>query len=92
MVAAAKLFRDVQLFAQSDLLNAFNRAGIADPTRIGTTVTTAATSTSLQTFNPHAETPVEGVHYQRAANFGQALNNLAYQTPRTVRLSLGFRF
>jgi Carboxypeptidase regulatory-like domain/TonB dependent receptor/TonB-dependent Receptor Plug Domain len=86
------VFRDVQLFAQGDLVNAFNNDGIADPTRIGTTVTTAATSTTLQTFNPHSETPVEGIHYQRAANFGRPLNNLAYQTPRTYRVSVGFRF
>lgn len=87
-----QLFRDVQLFAQGDLLNAFDNDGIADPVRIGTTITTAATSTTLQPFNPHSETPVEGVHYQRAANFGQPLNNMAYQTPRTYRISLGFRF
>ncbi|MCU1347702.1 MAG: hypothetical protein JWO56_732, partial [Acidobacteria bacterium] len=83
---------DVELFAQGDLLNAFNRSGIADPSRLGTGVTTAATSTTLQPFNPFTETPVEGTHYQRAANFGQPLNNLAYQTPRTVRLSFGVRF
>src|SRR6185503_821205 len=86
------VFRDVQLFAQGDLLNAFNRSDIADPTRLGTTITSAATSTTLQPFNPFTETPVEGVHYQRAANFGQPLNNLAYQTPRTYRFSLGFRY
>jgi hypothetical protein len=33
-----------------------------------------------------------GANYQLATNFGQALNNMAYQTPRTVRLSLGVRF
>jgi len=83
---------NAELFAQGDLLNAFNQHGLADPSRIGTGVTTAATSTALQPFNPFTETPVEGTHYQRAANFGQALNNMAYQTPRTVRLSFGVRF
>jgi hypothetical protein len=33
-----------------------------------------------------------GAHYQLAANFGEPLNDLAYQRPRTVRLSLGLRF
>ena len=79
-------------FAQADILNVFNRLDIADPIRLGTGVTTAASSTTLQPFNPFTTTPVEGVHYQRAANFGQPLNNLAYQTPRTYRVSVGVRF
>jgi len=79
-------------FVQGDLLNAFNRGGIADPLRIGTGVSTAANSTTLQPFDPFRVTPVEGTHYQLAANFGKPLNNLAYQTPRTYRVSLGVRF
>ena len=89
---ARNIAGNVELFAQGDLLNVFNEHRIADPTRLGTGVTTAATSTTLQPFNPFTETPVEGTHYQLAANFGQPLNNMAYQTPRTVRLSFGFRF
>jgi len=79
-------------FVQADLLNAFNRQGIADPVRLGTGVSTAANSTTLQPFDPYRTTPVAGTHYQLAANFGQPLNNLAYQTPRTYRVSLGVRF
>jgi hypothetical protein len=79
-------------FAQGDLLNAFNRDGIADPQRLGTTVNTAANSTTLLPFDPRTETPVAGTHYQLASNFGQPLNDLAYQRPRTVRVSLGVRF
>ena len=82
----------IEWFAQGDVLNVFNRASIADPQRLGTTVSTAATSNTLAPFNPATETPVEGVHYQLASNFGQPLNDLAYQRPRTVRISLGFRF
>jgi hypothetical protein len=95
----------VQWFAQADVLNLFNRAGLADPTKLSTTVTTAATSATFQPFNPAAQTPVEcprgaaapvctamGANYQLATNFGQALNNMAYQTPRTWRISLGARF
>jgi hypothetical protein len=33
-----------------------------------------------------------GANYQLATNFGQALNNLAYQSPRTMRMSFGVRF
>ena len=56
-------------------------------------------------FDPAKQTPVQcptgasaatctamGANYQLAANFGTPLNNLAYQTPRTVRVSLGLRF
>ncbi|HEX7151621.1 MAG TPA: carboxypeptidase regulatory-like domain-containing protein [Thermoanaerobaculia bacterium] len=95
----------VEWFAQGDLLNIFNNDGIADPQRLGLTVNTAATSPALLPFNPRTETPVEcpqgtaaaactamGAHYQLAGNFGQPLNDLAYQRPRTVRVSLGVRF
>jgi len=81
-----------QLFAHADLLNAFDEDAIADAQRLGSGVSTAANSTTLQPFNPFTTTPVEGVHYQLAANFGRPLNNLAYQTPRTYRVSLGLRF
>jgi hypothetical protein len=95
----------LEWFAQGDLLNAFNRDGVADPQRLGTTVSTAATSTTFLPFDPAHATPVEcprgapaatciamGANYQLAANFGEPLNDLAYQRPRTVRLSLGLRF
>jgi hypothetical protein len=81
-----------RFFAQGDILNVFNNDALFDPLRIGTTVTTAATSTTLQPFDPRTQTPVAGTHYQFAANFGQALNDLAYQRPRTVRVSVGARF
>jgi hypothetical protein len=79
-------------FAQADVLNVFDNDGLADPLRIGTTVTTASTAPNLQPFNPFTEAPVAGVHYQPAANFGEALNDLAYQRPRTVRVAVGVRF
>jgi hypothetical protein len=95
----------IEFFAQGDLLNAFNNSAIFDPQRLGTTVSTAATSTALLPFDPARQTPLEcprgtaaaactamGANYQLAANFGQPLNNLAYQTPRTMRLSFGIRF
>jgi len=95
----------MELFAQGDLLNAFNNAAIFDPQRLSTTVSTAATSTALLPFDPAKQTPIQcpqgasaatctamGANYQLASNFGQPLNNLAYQTPRTVRVSLGVRF
>ena len=53
---------------------------------------TAANSATLQPFDPRTTTPVEGVHYTYATNFGQPLNNMAYQTPRTYRVSVGVKF
>ena len=81
-----------RFFAQADILNVFDNDALFDPQRIGTTVSTAATSTALQPFDPRTQTPLLGVNYALAPNFGQALNNLAYQTPRTFRLSVGARF
>ena len=97
--------RAVELFAQGDLLNMFNNDAVVDPLRIGTTVSTAATSTAFAPFDPRTATPVEcpqgapaaqctsmKANYQLASNFGQPLNDLAYQRPRTYRISLGVRF
>lgn len=43
-------------------------------------------------FNPFTTKPVEGVHWQKSATFGQATNPLAFQQPRTFRFSVGVRF
>jgi Carboxypeptidase regulatory-like domain/TonB-dependent Receptor Plug Domain len=95
----------IEYFAQADVLNVFNNDKIADPQRLGTTVSTAATSTAFLPFDPAKQTPVEcprgaaasactamGANYQLASNFGQPLNDLAYQRPRTFRISVGARF
>ena len=80
------------LFIHADLLNAFDEQALADPQRLGAGISTAANSNTLQPFDPRTTIPIEGVHYTRAANFGQPLNNLAYQTPRTYRVSVGVKF
>jgi hypothetical protein len=43
-------------------------------------------------FNPWTETPVEGVHFERGANFGEPVMESDYQLPREFRISLGLRF
>jgi hypothetical protein len=91
-VRYGKRLLGVDLFAQADLLNAFNNDAIADPQRLNTSVSTSANSSALQPFNPFTVTPVAGTNYQLNASFGQPLNDLAYQRPRTVRLSFGARF
>jgi len=95
----------VELFAQGDLLNVFDNDGIADPQRLGTTVSTAAINNAFAPFDPVHQTPVEcprgtapaactamGANYQLSPNFGRPLNDLAYQRPRTYRISIGARF
>ncbi len=93
-----------ELFAQADLLNVFNNQELEDLNFITRTVLTQANSTCLQAsngptpgarclaFNPHTETPVEGIHYRTDANFGQANNYRAYQLPLTYRFAVGVRF
>ena len=94
-----------ELFVQGDLLNAFNHRSVADPARVGTTVSTAATSATFAPFDPAKQAPIEcprgasadtcramNANYQLAPNFGQPLNEQAYQQPRTYRFSLGARF
>jgi hypothetical protein len=50
------------------------------------------TANILQTFNPFTTVPVEGVQWAKGANFGKALNRLAYTSPRGFRVSFGVRF
>ena len=79
----------------------FKEEGVFDPQGLddneGVTVISArprlppATS-GVRPFNPLTETPVEGTDWSRNANFGQPLNDLDFQTPRTFRFSVGFRF
>jgi len=87
--------RGLQLFAQGELINAFN-----EDARIGfdTSILTAANVASLKRFNPLAgDTPVEGVHWIKGPNFGKQTADFSaagahVQTPRTWRFSVGLRF
>jgi outer membrane receptor for ferrienterochelin and colicin len=85
---------NVELFVQPQVVNVFNQQNVAttDFRYFDTTVTTAVTDGSLQPFDPATETPVEGVHWRKGPRFGQATNGLAYQAPRTFRVSVGLRF
>jgi hypothetical protein len=70
----------------------FNNGGGADIRTIGTSVLTASTTAGLQPFDPFTATPVEGVNYRKATNFGTAVNRFAYTSPRTFRFNVGVRF
>jgi hypothetical protein len=73
----------------------FNNGGGSDVRQINTGVQTRATAgaaSGLVTFNPFTETPVEGVNWRLAPNFGTAASRFAYTSPRTFRLNIGVRF
>ncbi|MEM7351744.1 MAG: TonB-dependent receptor, partial [Acidobacteriota bacterium] len=78
-----------EVFIQPEVINIFNEDGVVFT---GTNVNDATTTAGLATFNPFTETPVEGVHWTRGNDFGQATEPDDFQTPRTFRFSLGFRF
>ena len=65
------------------MLNLFNEDGVIDPNQ---------STRLLRNFNPFTETPVEGVDWEKRSTFGLPQNEADFQTPRTFRVSLGFRF
>jgi hypothetical protein len=76
------------------VVNIFNR---------GTVIGVNSTVVTLTPFNPFTETPVEGVHWRKAARanpaiplggFGDAASATSanYQQMRTYRVSFGARF
>jgi outer membrane receptor for ferrienterochelin and colicin len=85
-------FHNTELFAQGHVVNLFDEAAVVNPTFLSTRVLSAGNSTAYQRFNPFTETPVEGVHWAKAADFGQPTSRFAYQTPRAFRFSVGLRF
>lgn len=80
--------RNVNLFVEGELINAFNRQGVVN---VNTTVLTAtssacttvagpaATSVAPGTtirclaFNPFTDTPIEGVNWKKGPNFGKPI-------------------
>ncbi len=78
-----------EFFLRFVMDNLFDASAIDSPNG---TVLTAATDKTLQTFNPFTETPVEGVHYRKGPDFGNAISAAGYQTPRSFYFSGGFRF
>jgi outer membrane receptor protein involved in Fe transport len=90
--------REVEVFVQPEVINVFNEDGVVDPhgldgnegiLRAGQR---APNGVLLQPFNPFTSTPVEGVNWAKAANFGTPLDQNDFQQPRTFRFSVGFRF
>ena len=81
-----------ELFVRATFVNVFNQSGISNAGAVDQSVLTASNSSQLKPFNPFTTTPVQGVNWDYGPNFGRPLTRLAYQTPRTTGISLGFRF
>lgn len=82
-----------EVFVQPEVLNLFDEDGVVDVNRTLLTARTGAgRAAGLQPFDPFTETPVEGVHWLRGDDFGQPVQEADFQTPRTYRVSVGFRF
>jgi carboxypeptidase family protein len=97
--------RSADMFIHTEIINLFNQfqlcgcggsvfsnGGATSLTNIGQSVLTSSNSGTVQAFNPFTTAPVEGVNWNKGANFGTALNQFAYTTPRTFRFNLGVRF
>ncbi len=76
-------FSGLNLFVQGELLNIFDESAQVN----GNTAVIL-----MDPFDPFTQTPVEGVHWRKGANFGNATNVNHYQLPRTYRVSVGLRF
>ncbi len=92
--------KSFEIFAQPEIINLFDEDSvdgrrenldIFDATDGGTNCPLAPGGV-CQTFNPFTTTPVEGVHWAKGADFGEADEADDFQTPRTFRFSIGFRF
>jgi hypothetical protein len=81
--------KNVEIFVEPEVLNVFNEHG---QVIVDSTVRDATTSGSLARFNPFTTTPVQGVNWVKGPNFGKSTTPGSYQTPRTFRFSVGFRF
>jgi outer membrane receptor protein involved in Fe transport len=83
------LGQDIEVFLQPEILNVFGEDGAWI---VNTAIQDPTTGSGLARFNPFTETPVEGVHWRKGPNFGRPTAEDHYQTPRTFRFSVGFRF
>jgi outer membrane receptor protein involved in Fe transport len=91
-----------ELYGTAEMLNVFNNDEV---TTVVTTVNTNRNTANLLLFNPFTDAPKEcpqgtaladcramGANWQKAATFGTPSSTTSYQTPRTWRFQVGFRF
>ena len=80
VTVTARLFGDIDVFVQPQILNVFNQQGVL---AVNTLVDLR------QPFNPYTQKPIRGVNYELDSKFGTPT---AYQSPRSFRFSVGLRF
>jgi len=80
------------VFLQCDVLNVFDGASVTSPSTEVQTLARSGSSSGLAAFNPFTTTPIEGVHYRLASDFGKPTGPSSYQPPRTYRFSVGMKF
>jgi len=80
--------RNFEVFIEPEVLNIFNEEAVIDPRGLDDDEAIVL----LEDFNPFTEQPVEGVNWRKASDFGEAANEFDFQSPRTYRFSVGFRF
>ena len=84
-----------EIFIQPEVINVFDEDGV---TNVNTAILVTGANCpgsatgNCQGFNPLTTTPVEGVNWAKGPNFGEPTVATDYQTPRTFRVSVGFRF
>jgi outer membrane receptor for ferrienterochelin and colicin len=95
------LGKDVEIYLQPEVLNVFNEQGVINVSTTVLDATRAAacpqgqpncTPVALKPFNPFTTQPVQGVHWNKGESFGKPQTKDDYQSPRTFRFSVGFRF
>jgi outer membrane receptor for ferrienterochelin and colicin len=93
--------KHTELFAKVEVWNVLNSDKLANFTDndcstggcINTSVLTRVTNGSqFSAFNPFTQQPAQGTNWALGPDFGTALSRYAYQTPRTFRFAVGFRF
>ena len=87
--------KSFEIYLQPEVLNLFNEDGVVSVnTKINTRSYGCSSSVCTQYFNPFDPdyTPVEGLDYEFADEFGQPETERDFQRSRTVRFSVGIRF
>ena len=76
------------VFAVEDVIAA-GYAGMQPDRCLPVTATVDGHEFGDKPFNPFTTAPVQGTHWDFGANFGGALSQFAYTTPRLFRFSVG---
>ena len=100
--------KSFEIFFQPEVINVFDEDSVNARNEVSTIFDAMDGGTNCplapggvcQPFNPFTDTPVEGVNWARRppeadtglGGFGQAEDADDFQTPRTFRFSVGFRF